>query len=262
MKYQTFSPPEHLLSVIKHFWILENDGSDNSKSTFNAVPNGSPGVIMIRSDKDTFCTVENKKLPNIFLYGQTVAPSSFSTEGKVEAIGICFQPHALKSIFGMDADALTGASVDLTLLENNNNNLSEQLLNAATIDEQIRILSIYLFQQQQDNSRLPDEPIKHAISQLTHTRGNISVKELQQKLNLSERTFERRFKKSVGISPRLFSRIIRFQDTLIQMQSNNYKKLSDVAYENEFVDQSHFIRVFKEFTGFSPMEFKRNNLAR
>jgi AraC-like DNA-binding protein len=82
-------------------------------------------------------------------------------------------------------------------------------------------------------------------------------KELQQKTQLSERSLERKFKDSVGISPKLFARIIRFQETLNQMRNNKYEKLSDIAYENDYADQAHFIRVFKEFTGFSPLDFKR-----
>jgi AraC-like DNA-binding protein len=138
-------------------------------------------------------------------------------------------------------------------------NLPEQLAHAKTIDEQISILSSYLSQQQQSHKRHPDDITKFAISQLTQTKGIISLKELQQQTQLSERSLERKFKDTVGISPKMFSRIIRFQETLNQMRSNKYDKLSDIAYENDYADQAHFIRVFKEFTGFSPLEFKRQS---
>lgn len=258
MNYQTFMPPEILMPFIKYFWALEGEAIDNAEKTFSAIPDGCPGVIMVQSEKEAFCTDNNKKLPNIFLYGQTIAPASFTSEGKLGVIGICFQPHALKSIFGVDADELTSSCVDLRLI-GKKNNLPEQLLNAATVDEQIKLLSLYLFDQQQNNNRHPDEITKYAISQLTRSKGNISLKELQQKVQLSERTLERKFKESVGISPKLFSRIIRFQESLNQMRKSDYDKLSDIAYENDYADQSHFIRVFKEFTGFSPFEYKKQS---
>lgn len=53
-------------------------------------------------------------------------------------------------------------------------------------------------------------------------------------------------------------RTLLFQETLDQLRTNSYDKLSDIAYENEYFDQSYFIRVLKEFTGFSPLEFKKN----
>jgi AraC-like DNA-binding protein len=113
--------------------------------------------------------------------------------------------------------------------------------------------------QQQLNHRQPDEVTKFAINELTRSKGNISLKDLQQKAQLSERTLERKFKESVGISPKLFSRIIRFQETMNQLRKNDYDKLSDIAYGSDYFDQSHFIRVFKEFTGFSPLEFKKQS---
>jgi AraC-like DNA-binding protein len=74
---------------------------------------------------------------------------------------------------------------------------------------------------------------------------------------LSERTLERRFKQSIGISAKLFSRICRFQESLNQLRKNKYDKLSDIAYENGYADQSHFIRSFKEFTGVSPFDYRK-----
>ena len=259
MNYQTFAPPEILAPFIKYFWVLESKQVDNSERTFSAIPDGCPGVVMVRSEKEAFCMDNDKKLPNIFLYGQTVSPSTFSSEGLVGAVGICFQPHALKSIFGMDANELTSSCIDLSLIGKKKSRLPEQLSSAATVDEQIKILSFYLYNQQQNNSRHPDETTKYAIAQLTQSKGNISLKELQQKVQLSERSLERKFKASVGISPKLFSRIIRFQESMNQLRKSDYDKLSDIAYENDYADQSHFIRVFKEFTGFSPIEFKNQS---
>jgi len=260
MQYQTFAPPEALISFIKYFWALQSESTGSGK-TFNAIPDGSPGVIMVRSDKEAFCLNHNKKLPDIFLYGQTLAPASFSSSGRLSIIGICFQPHALKSIFGLDAHELTGAGVDLTLLKDTKDRivLPEQLAEAATIEEQIRILSRYLLARIRGNNHHPDAITEHAIARITAAKGRVSLKELHHQLQLSERTFERRFKQTVGIPPKLFSRIIRFQESVTQLRKSDYKKLSDIAYDNDYADQSHFIRVFKEFTGVSPVEFKKQS---
>jgi AraC-like DNA-binding protein len=82
---------------------------------------------------------------------------------------------------------------------------------------------------------------------------------LQRNLNLSERGFQRRFNQHVGISPKLFSRVCKFQAALGQLKNNNYANLSDVAFDNGYADQSHFIRSFKEFAGFSPYQFQKRD---
>jgi AraC-like DNA-binding protein len=137
--------------------------------------------------------------------------------------------------------------------------LSELILNTESLKDQVRALSFYLAEQIRNNNRGVDEITKYAIAQIVQSGGNVSLKELQQKLQLSERSLERKFKQTIGLSPKLFSRICRFQESLKQMRKTDYDKFSDIAYENNYADQSHFIRVFKEFTGFSPNEFKKQS---
>ena len=99
----------------------------------------------------------------------------------------------------------------------------------------------------------------YAVSAIARSKGNVALKGLQIELRLSERSFERKFKEYIGISPKLFSRICRFQASLKQLRNNDFSKLSDVAFENEYADQSHFIRAFKEFAGFSPFQYQKQS---
>lgn len=257
MKFKTFAPPQMLLPFIKYFWALQTSSSDPASKTFSAIVDGCPGVIMLQSERAGFSDEAKKKLPNIFLYGQTVKPVKFSAAGNIDALGICFQPHALKSVFGMDAHELTDACLDLnSFAGKNHNNLSEQLLNSTSLDEQIKTLSFYLIDRIQKNGK-EDEVIMQAVNHISQNHGDLNIKELQTSLKMTERTLERRFKQTIGISPKLFSRICHFQHSLGQYRKRDYGKLSDIAYENDYADQSHFIRVFREFTGFSPLDFRK-----
>jgi len=83
---------------------------------------------------------------------------------------------------------------------------------------------------------------------------------LQNKLELNERTFQRIFKKYVGVTPNQYRRICQFQVSFTQVRAKNFDKLSDVAYENGFADQSHFIRSFKEFTQITPNDYLKSGL--
>jgi len=75
---------------------------------------------------------------------------------------------------------------------------------------------------------------------------------------LSERQFERQFRKFSGFSPKLFSRIVRFQSALTQY-GNNEKSLTEIALETGYYDQSHFIHDFKEFSGYHPKQYFSGN---
>ncbi|THU32973.1 AraC family transcriptional regulator [Niastella caeni] len=256
MNFQTFAPPENLTPFIKSFWALSS-GIDTPVMTLRAFPDGCPGVIMVESES-AVCDIHKKKLPGIYLHGQSIKASELTYSGKFSAIGINFQPHALRSVFGINANELTNTGIDITSLQTKKTvSFSEQFINEETIEGRIKMLADFLLLQQQNNTRQTDEAVRYAIGLIVQSKGNLLLKELHKKLQLSERTLERRFNQAIGISPKLFSRICRFQETLHQLRSSSYDKLSDIAYENEYFDQSYFIRVFKEFTGFSPLEFKK-----
>jgi AraC-like DNA-binding protein len=108
------------------------------------------------------------------------------------------------------------------------------------------------------NSAKNDRLAEFALTKLIQSKGSASLKEVQRTLQLTERTFERRFRQTVGISAKLFSKIRRFQEGLHQLRNNKYEKLSDIAYDNDYADQAHFIRNFKEFTGHSPKQYEKN----
>jgi AraC-like DNA-binding protein len=99
--------------------------------------------------------------------------------------------------------------------------------------------------------------MQFALSSIIQSKGSVSLITLRETLQLSERSFERKFKQHVGIPPKLFSRIARFQASLNQLKRNQFDKLSDIAFENDYADQSHFIRSFKEFAGCSPFQYQK-----
>ena len=258
MEYQLFSPPAILQPVVKYIWVLKNNTSDNFPATFTPLADGCPGIMFQQREKGQFYMEDKKELPDIFLYGQTIEPVKMYSTGPLETVGVCFHPHALQAVFGIDAHELTGNCVDFGLLQHKKErHLSEKLFAAKTIEEQINALSGGLLQCMQRTGNRQDAITQFALAEIAKHKGTVSFKALHQKMQLSERTFERRFKQSIGISAKLYSRIIQFQDSLNQLRKNNYQKLSDVAYENNYADQSHFIRSFKEFAGVSPFDYRK-----
>ena len=99
------------------------------------------------------------------------------------------------------------------------------------------------------------------INDVLHTN-SIGTKspftDFTEQYKISERQFQRRFKNQVGISPKKFQRIIRFEKALDILTKSNYGQLTQVAYETGYVDQSHFIKDFSAFSGMSPYDFIKN----
>jgi AraC-like DNA-binding protein len=256
MNYKMYAPPDALKPYVRYFWSLESSGMEPLLQNFRAMADGCPGLIFQQSGNGVFYQ-NDKLLSETFLYGQSTTFAELNLIGKFSTIGVYFHPSALKLLFGINAQLLTDSCIDIDAEACKQGfYLSEQLAEAVSVPEKIVLLSAWLISRAQSNAHHKDDAMAFALSSIMQTGGSIPLKNIYEKLQVSERTFERKFKEYVGISPKLFTRICRFQASLNQMRQSNFEKLSDIAFENEYSDQSHFIRSFREFTGFSPNQYK------
>ncbi|NIJ54405.1 helix-turn-helix transcriptional regulator [Dyadobacter arcticus] len=257
MNYREIQPPDYLEDYVKSFWVFDCDETASSYHSFRLAADGSPGLIFQHNDSGAFHK-EGKKLPPLFLYGQATSCYEVKLSGKFRTIGVYFYPDALKSVFGLNANELTNSCINPTQISNGcEQDISEKLLNADSTDQQIDIICKYLFAKIKRNSSLADQAIGYALRQFIGSNGNVTLKSILSVLPVSPRNFERKFQQQVGMSPKLFLRICQFQGTLANIEDKSYSKLSDVAFENGYADQSHFIRSFKEFAGISPGQYQK-----
>ncbi|SDL18350.1 helix-turn-helix domain-containing protein [Siphonobacter aquaeclarae] len=253
MHYREWQPPASLSGYVRYFWMLESDQPETF--VFRPIPDGCPGLIF---QSDSFFDQEGKKLPGLFLYGQTTRLNELTSAGLFRTFGVYLYPHALRTIFGLRADELTDSCLDLTLRRYRDDSaLHEQLKHATAPADWMKVLSDYLLQEIRRHEASLDPGLHQALERLQWA--GASLREVREELRLSERTLERKFKEHIGISPKLFSRICRFQSALVQLRQQSFDKLSDIGYEQEYADQSHFIRTFREFSGLTPDEFRRRS---
>jgi len=250
--------PERLRPFVREVLVL-----DSSELAFYA--DGCPGIIFQQTDGGgDSCLILNddKRLSPVFLYGQTVEPIRMATTGSLKMIVVCLHPHAVHPMFRLSAKEITDDCLDLRLLSAAPGiNLTDRLRNGAGVEQQVRVLFDYIEQVVTRNGSTVDAGMAFAATQIWQAGRGLSLKRLQQALNLSERSLQRKFEQYVGIPPRLFSKISQFQAALAQLTSRKFFKLSDIAYDNGYADQSHFIRGFKKFTGLSPNAYIEKTLT-
>ena len=157
------------------------------------------------------------------------------------------------SLFGIQATELTDNLIDLTLLLNNSV-LQERLLNTKTITEKLFLLDDYIIALIKKTKSGTDK-IVYATEIISHNPISKILSQVQKELFIIERTFQRWFEKNVGVSPNLFRRISQFKKAFQQLNNRQFQHLSDIAFDNSYADQSHYIRAFKEFTSITPTDY-------
>lgn len=247
MYYQKIIPINPLQDYIHYFWTLEDLGD----KTYKIIPDGLPGLIF-QEEANVFLDKEKQTLPQMFLYGQTTNHSEQKAIGNFRSIGVYFQPTALRTIFNIDASELTNQHTSIDCVTNDP--ILEELINANSIHDKIEIISRFFLKR----IRQVKHHDKKADFATTLLQNGNALKDIQKEMNLSERSLERLFKQYVGLSPQVYSRIVRFQSGLHVLRQNNFDKLTDVAYHHDYFDQSHYIRDFKAFTGVNPRQFIRH----
>jgi len=188
------------------------------------------------------------------LQGPSTQVRRFKINKPFGMFGVYLYPYSIPLFFGIPASDLSNNMPDLTtLLGEEGLVLEERMMLAATNNERIRIITEFLEQR-----LIKNEQQQHAVFSSIHfiiqSKGRLKIEEIADQYFISERQFERKFKEFAGLSPKLFSRIVRFQAACEQF-GEPFSSLTSISYECGYYDQSHFIHDFKEFSGHHPKHY-------
>lgn len=248
----TLKKDDSISPFIKEIYLLKNDMDALHELPFYA--DGYPGIMYSETEESILLLPIKKQLPNFFLYGQTIEPIALQINGSYKLIVFQLYPFATRLLINIDPKQINDACYDLKQVMQVDTDQVISKLVVTDTDPQIQLISDYILELVKASSIDPDKSIKLAVSTIIKTKGTITIKDLRERLHITERTFERRFAKEIGVTPKQFAKIIQFSYSLNQIQDSDYTNLTNVAYENGFADQSHFIRSFKKYTGCTPKE--------
>jgi AraC-like DNA-binding protein len=255
IRYFTIAPPPQLAKYVRYFWVLEGEIAGPAPYIHRTMASGCPELFF------HYRGIFNELLPSGKIRKSVAAGISgpaqqfnrFSIKENFGMFGAYLYPFSIPLFFNMPAAELVDQMPDLiNLLGYEGRLLEEQMMIAAGNQQRVQILSALLEKKLQYSKE--DKGIFSCISHIIHSKENTGIQELAGKYFLSAKQLERRFKTYCGFSPKLFSRITRFQSAL-EFYSNKSKSLTGIAYECGYYDQSHFIHDFKVFSGYNPKQY-------
>ena len=216
-----------------------------------------PKQLLAFSLGDPYCVYQPgsdrpEAAPRVTVVGpQTHALPGLSIFGRIDHFTILFQPSGFNRLFGVPMTELTDAAYDAYgVIGSKIPNLEHELAETPGFAERIRIIEGY-FMRMLSALGTPD-PVAIAANCLFASNGIRSVAEMATQSGLSRRQFERRFLAQVGIHPKLYARIVRFNaavDHKLQWRSDAWSR---IANDRGFYDQMHLVRDCRAFTGESP----------
>ena len=217
------------------------------------IADAAPGIIFQIGNR-SIIKRDGVPMPQGFVYGQATESCLNDVKDQLLVLGIQFKQGALQILCRENANLLTNSIVSLEYIFNSLQ--IDLLVNQLTLKgliESFEMLLLQKFSQQISTDTL----VTYSTEMIEKRIQNIAAPLLHKEFNLSERQFQRRFKQVVGVPAETYIRIKKVEKAMQILHKGNYEKFSDVAYDLDYADQSHFIREFKHFSGFTPTKYER-----
>jgi AraC-like DNA-binding protein len=190
--------------------------------------------------------------PRAVLVGmQTHSRLQLCLQGNIECFIIMFQPGGLHRLFSIPMQELTDHNYEArSVLGLCVSELEQRLADCRSFEERVRTADDLLFHR---SVSVPSfRPILEAARRILASGGCESITALAEKAGLSVRQFERSFEHQIGVRPKLYARIARFESALDSKARFTAKSWTDVAHDLGYYDQMHMIHDFEDLAGDTP----------
>jgi AraC-like DNA-binding protein len=261
MRFSTHKPGAPLAAFVDNLWLYE--GYEGEHSNERILPTGT--IELVINLRENELRIYDAEQPNrCSRFSGAIVSGAYGkgfvsdTEEEAFLIGVHFKPGGAFPFLGLPAGDLADTHVDLeTLGGQSAPKLRERLCEASTAADRFQLVQQALI------SHL-FRPMEHhyavaAALEALDQRSDVTVRDVARNVGLSQRRFIQIFKSEVGVTPKLFSRVRRFQRARAFIEQKDTSDWTNIAMECGYFDQSHLIREFQEFSGTSPAAYLRQH---
>ncbi|GGG85662.1 AraC family transcriptional regulator [Paenibacillus radicis (ex Gao et al. 2016)] len=167
---------------------------------------------------------------------------------------ICFMPGYAEFFFKYPIGEFSEQEIPVQDIFPHAEELLEKMAEQTSFIERIRAFEKFYLKYFNNVIEIP-LLVKYVTEKIIVNRGTLDVKGLSLDTGYSSRYMLKKFEKYVGLPPKLFSRIVRFQNVIHSLEYQHYDKTMDRISELGYFDQNHFIKEFKEFSFTTPKKY-------
>jgi AraC-like DNA-binding protein len=250
LNYREIVPEGPASEFVERYWVLESDVSEQGRVQ-RVVPDGTAELILNFAQPFESCQNGEWRLqPRCFLAGQITGPLLLRPIGPARMLGVRFLAHGAGRMLGTPMPETTGRIVDLSDLVPALARDLDSIWEAPSAAAQAaRADAIFGAWERRHGRR--DTVVEEAVARLTSARVPPDTATLARTLGISLRQLERRFQNAVGLGPKHFSRMRRFQ-RVFQAIEQQRPGWAGAAAACGYYDQAHLVRDFQEFAGQAP----------
>lgn len=194
---------------------------------------------------------------DLIVTGQTKKSYLLNIDEETECCGIMFHPTTLYKLTKLDVSIINDKHIPLNefskpLYQTLNTFFNKILKGEEALKNLENLIKKLPFT---INSHTKN--VDKALAIINQKKGQISINDLLEKIPVSQKTLETKFKLMVGLTPKKYARLYRFS-MLIKKYNENELKFKDLVYLYNFHDGSHFSKEFKYFMNQSPKSYFKN----
>jgi AraC-like DNA-binding protein len=243
MEYKETKPCTELEPFIHSFWEMK--GGEHDRQWERNFPDGCAGLVLNLGDT---CITDNGSITmefgKTYIVGAMTSFKDSFVDNNTHLLGVCLKPAAFSNFYNYAPQN-----------ELINNTVEFDKTHSFNIDKILKNPANYLNQFYTDRIRKRDNLLQSILEDIHNSNGQLTIYELAKRNYKTIRQLERNFRTYIGISPKEYSNIIRFQNALsVIKKADNKRSLLDIAFECGFYDHSHLANDIKRNTGLAPTQ--------
>lgn len=258
MPHLLVKPPPPLSRFVELLWYYEEAPKPHQKERL--MPDGCISlVINLQEDQIRLYDADEvnkvQKLSGCTLGGPHSKSFLIDTDEQTCVVGVSFRAGGAGPFLNVPSDELQNQHMNLEDLWGRlARDLRERSLAAKSPRDKLRIVELMLLERAA--GILDGQPVvEYAVENFLAQPATARIAQVAGETGFSSRRFIELFKQHVGMTPKLFCRVRRFQRVLRRITRGRPVNWSDVALDGGYFDQAHFIHDFRAFSGINPSKY-------
>jgi AraC-like DNA-binding protein len=254
--YVEVPPPAALADCVLELWEMRIPSAPGVTSV-RILPNACVDIVLYASEPSRGTGDAQIVAPphRSYVVGSTLRSFMVQSVGWRHIVGASLRPEGTQPLLGMPAGVIGESVAFLNDIIGPDAGAMEDFVLSGPASGVLRRFAEWLLGRRRAAAP-PDLTAHRAVALIHGASGRGRIDSVLDHLNVSARQLERKFLTHVGMPPKLFSRLVRFDRAVRGIPARGAMPWSQFALAYGYADQSHFINEFREFAGVTPAEYE------